>query len=95
MRKRRGFRILAELFARYNYDGAKGDSQAADLFRCLRALEDGPEAVAALRENAAVDSTGLIARHLLCDAPLSSNVMLSRAHPLFRKRLAEKNEAKE
>jgi hypothetical protein len=70
----------------------RSDDQARDFYRCLRALEDGKDAISELLQFAAVDSTGLIARHLLCGTPRTGNEMLTRVHPLFRKRLAEKNE---
>jgi hypothetical protein len=77
---------------RYSFEEEKSDEQARDFYRCLRALEDGRDAILELAQTAAVDSTGLVARHLLCGEPLSKNTMLTRVHPLFRKRLAEKNE---
>lgn len=77
---------------RYAFQDERSDEQVRDFYRCLRALEDGRDGVAELLQTVAIDSTGLVARHLLCGTPLSKNAMLTRVHPLFRKRLAEKNE---
>jgi hypothetical protein len=64
------------------------DEQANDFQRCLMALED-PNV---LKEApAALDATGVAARHLLLQMPLSPKPHLSRVHPLFRKRLVNKD----
>ncbi len=84
--------LSCKIGKRYEFDVVKADEQTRDFYRCLRALEDRREGVAELMETAAIDSTGLVARHLLCGTPLSKNAMLTRVHPLFRKRFAEKNE---
>lgn len=76
----------------YAFD-AGGHEQAADLARCLRAFDKGEDAAALLGPHAAVDATGLAARHLLLGAPLPSSFSRTRVHPLVRKRLAERDEA--
>ncbi len=86
--------LSAKLGRPYDYKIASADEQARDLYHCLRALDiaTGEEDKAVLLQTPATDATGLVARHLICGAELRPNVPLSRVHPLFRKRLAEKRE---
>ncbi len=69
------------------------NQQAADFARCLHALylsQHGraAEAKSLLEGAAAEDVTGIAARQLLCGVVPRAPLLMSRIHPLFRKRLA-------
>jgi hypothetical protein len=93
LREPLGWWLSGKLGRGYEFDLAGADEQTRDFYQCLRAMDGkSAEAVAALKDSQPVDATGLVARHLLYGAELRPNLLLSRVHPLFRKRLAEKSE---